>query len=79
MLLACSALLVANSANAIDVAIDRYGVPCISAKTMADAVYALGYEHVELMGDRVATNFRIARGRTAELFGKENLLIDSFL
>src|SRR5262249_7740004 len=58
---------------------DRYGVPSIVAGKLADAVYGLGYAMAQDNAERMALNFKQARGRMAEVEGKNGLLADGFL
>ncbi len=63
----------------IEVTHDRYGVPSIFAENDADAAYALGYEQGLNMGEQMATSYKLARGRYAEVVGKNQLLTDGFI
>lgn len=58
---------------------DSYGVPSIVAPTFTDAMYGLGYMHFVDNGVRAALNYKIARGRSGEVLGKGQLLVDTFL
>src|SRR6185312_9107295 len=58
---------------------DSYGVPSIQAKNLPDAMYALGYLHASDDGLQMALNYKLARGRMAEVRGSSQLLIDGVL
>ena len=58
---------------------DAYGVPSISAANDAEAIYALGYVEAKDQAVRMATNYKMARGRLGEVNGKGALLQDGFL
>src|SRR5712691_5093296 len=58
---------------------DKYGVPSIHAEKLADALYGLGYVMVQDNVDRMARNYKQARGRMAEVDGKGELLRDGFI
>ena len=63
----------------IEVDIDRYGVPSIFAANDTDAAYGLGYEQALNMGQQMAVSYKIARGRYAEVVGRNQLLTDGFI
>jgi len=48
---------------------DEYGVPHISASTVAGASYAFGWAQMESHGDLLLEDYARARGRAAEYFG----------
>src|SRR5258706_15399835 len=58
---------------------DKYGVPSIHADQLGDALYGLGYVMVQDNADRMARNYKQARGRMAEVDGKGELLKDGFI
>ena len=58
---------------------DPYGVPSIVAEKLSDAVYGLGYAMATDNAERMARNFKQARGRLSEVEGKSQLLTDGFL
>ena len=58
---------------------DKYGVPSIYAANLKDAAYAIGYVEAKDRAVRMALNYKMARGRLAEVNGKSSLLQDGFL
>ncbi len=58
---------------------DSWGVPSIVSKDLEGVYYGLGYMHVTDNAERVALNYKISRGRSAEVLGRSQLLQDSFL
>ncbi len=58
---------------------DKFGIPSISAPSDAEAAYALGYVEAKDHAVRMATNYKLARGRLAEMAGKGSLLQDGFI
>src|SRR5258708_30609389 len=58
---------------------DKYGVPSIHADKLRDTLYGLGYVMVQDNVDRMARNYKQARGRMAEVDGKGELLKDGFI
>jgi acyl-homoserine-lactone acylase len=48
---------------------DRYGVPHVYAKTVADLYYCYGWAQAEAHGDLLLTVYGQSRGRAAEYFG----------
>jgi acyl-homoserine-lactone acylase len=58
---------------------DQYGVPSIVADRLEDAVFALGYCTAQDNAERMALNFKQARGRMAEVEGRGQLLADGFI
>jgi len=58
---------------------DKYGVPSICASNLKDAAYAIGYVEAKDRAVRMALNYKLARGRLAEVNGKSSLLQDGFL
>ena len=69
-------LATAGISAPVDVFRDANGVPHIRARNEADAFFALGFVHAQ---DRLAQMLwllRLARGRTAEIVGREGLPAD---
>src|SRR4051794_34181103 len=58
---------------------DKFGTPSISADKLVDAVYGLGYAMAMDNAERMALNYKQARGRMAEVQGRGALLADGFL
>src|SRR5438552_4002677 len=58
---------------------DSYGTPSISARKLEDAAYGFGYATAMDNAERMARNYKMARGRTGEVEGKGTLLQDGFL
>ena len=80
ILLLTFALLSSRSSKAqITIYRDKYGVPSIHAEKLSDALYGLGYVTVHDNADRMARNYKQARGRMAEVDGKGELLRDGFI
>lgn len=78
-MLATLALALLTAQSEIKIYRDLYGVPSIVASSYVDACYGLGYASVEDHGERMALNFKQARGRMGEVLGKGQLLTDGFL
>lgn len=70
-----------QSSNAAETTVyrDRYGVASIAAKSLPDAMYGLGYAMATDNPERMARNFKQARGRLAEVDGSAYLIQDGFL
>src|SRR5665213_2434481 len=68
-------------AHASDIAIyeDSYGVPSIVADNLIQASYGLGYVEAKDHAERMALNYKLARGRSAEVSGRAALLQDGFI
>ncbi len=69
-------LTTAGISAPVDVFRDAIGVPHVRAGSEADALFALGFVHAQ---DRLAQMLwlvRLARGRTAEILGREGLAAD---
>src|SRR5579862_1274845 len=49
---------------------DRWGIPSIVAQSFPDAAYGLGYAMAQDDAERMALNFKQARGRMAEVEGR---------
>jgi len=58
---------------------DKYGVPSIVAPNLREASFAMGYAQAKDHAVRMGLNFKLARGRLAEVNGKSSLLQDGFL
>lgn len=58
---------------------DPYHVPSIEAKTLPDAMFGLGYAMASDNAEQMARNYKMARGRMAEVDGKSQLMQDGFL
>jgi penicillin amidase/acyl-homoserine-lactone acylase len=58
---------------------DSYGVPSIVANSLADAIYGLGYAQAMDNPERMALNFKMARGRLSEVQGKKYIMVDAFI
>jgi len=69
------------SRRAADITVfeDSFGVPSIFAGSLADAAYAMGYVQAKDHAQRMAMNYKLARGRLSEVTGKSSLLQDNFL
>jgi penicillin amidase len=58
---------------------DSYGIPHISAASLDDAIYALGFVHAQDRLWQMEVSRRTAAGRLAEVFGDSALEADRFL
>lgn len=58
---------------------DRHGIPSITAESVQDAAYALGFVHAQDRLWQMETHRRIGAGRLAEAFGEAALDNDRFL
>src|SRR2546430_2467439 len=69
------------SAGHADVTIyrDSFGTPSIAASKLEDAEFGLGYATAMDNAERMARNFKQARGRVAEVDGRSALLTDGFI
>ncbi|MBV8195842.1 MAG: penicillin acylase family protein, partial [Candidatus Dormibacteraeota bacterium] len=63
----------------VTVARDRYGVPHVSAETMADAAYAMGMAHGQDRLWQMEFMRRVAMGRVSEFAGAEGIETDRFI
>ncbi len=63
----------------VDVVRDSFGVPHISAASLDDAIYALGFVHAQDRLWQMEVSRRTAAGRLAEVFGEGALETDRFL
>jgi len=73
--------LVSTAAHAADIKVyeDKYGVPSIVAGNLKEAMFAEGYIQGKDHAVRMATNYKIARGRYSEAVGKGSLMQDGFV
>lgn len=81
-LLLCAVLLTGYNATGraqITLYRDNYGLPSIQAGNMEDALYGLGYVTATDNAERMALNYKQARGRLGEAVGRSALLTDGFL
>src|SRR2546429_7850774 len=71
-------LLDSSSVRAGEITIyrDKFGIPSISAVSLADGVYGLGYVMAQDNAERMARNYKRARGRLAEVDGAALILPD---
>jgi len=76
-----SVLAFASVVHAGDITVyeDKYGVPSIVASDIKSATFALGYVQAKDHAQRMALNYKLARGRSSEATGKSSLLQDGFL
>ena len=58
---------------------DKFGIPTIVSDHLVDAAYGLGYACATDNAERMALNYKQARGRLAEVEGKGQLLSDGFI
>jgi len=72
-------LRLAGLAKPVEVLRDSYGVPHITAQSLGDAVFALGYVHAQDRLWQMEMNRRTAAGRLAEILGENALEADRFL
>ena len=63
----------------VEVLRDKHGIPHISAKTDADAFFALGVVHAQDRLWQMEINRRAASGRLSEVFGSRMVSSDRFL
>ncbi len=63
----------------IEILRDKQGVPHISGKSLKDALFGLGYAHVQDRLWQMEMNRRIGAGRLSEIFGDKGLGTDKFL
>jgi penicillin G amidase len=69
----------AGISQPVEVLRDAYGVPHISAKSLRDAMVALGFVHAQDRLWQMEMNRRLAAGRLAEILGPSALEADRFL
>ncbi|HEY4038082.1 MAG TPA: penicillin acylase family protein, partial [Burkholderiaceae bacterium] len=72
-------LVVRSISNPVQIVRDEAGVPTITARTEAEALFALGYAHAQDRLWQIEFNRRIAQGRIAELVGPAGIDTDRFL
>ncbi|HTQ44339.1 MAG TPA: penicillin acylase family protein [Polyangiaceae bacterium] len=70
---------IAGPRDSIDVLRDRYDVPHIRARSLEDAMFALGFVHAQDRLWQMEVNRRTAAGRLSEIFGPATLDADRFL
>jgi acyl-homoserine-lactone acylase len=58
---------------------DKFGVPSICASNTQDALAALGYATCRDSAERMALNYKFARGRMSEVEGRSDLYADGIL
>ena len=58
---------------------DAQGVPSLSARSIADLAYAMGFSHAQDRGWQLELQRRVGQGRLAEAFGSGALETDRFL
>lgn len=63
----------------VEIVRDRYGIPHISAKSDADAWFALGFVHAQDRLSQMELTRRLGEGRLAELLGPKALPSDRFM
>ncbi len=63
----------------VEVLRDSFGIPHISAASLDDAIYALGFVHAQDRLWQMEVSRRTAAGRLAEVFGESALETDRFL
>ena len=61
------------------VTFDESDIPHISAKSQADALFALGYLHASERSWQMEINRRLASGRLSEILGEKTVKIDRFI
>lgn len=70
---------VAGLSAPVEIVRDRYGIPHISAKSDADAWFALGFVHAQDRLFQMEITRRVGEGRLAELVGQQGLASDRFM
>ncbi len=63
----------------VEVLRDNYGIPHITASSLEDAIYALGFVHAQDRLWQMEVSRRTAAGRLAEVFGEGAIETDRFL
>ena len=71
--------LTINVASPVRVDRDKYGIPTITAESVEDAMYALGYVMCEDRMWQLDVLRRLATGRMAEFFGPNAVELDKFI
>jgi penicillin amidase len=66
-------------ARPVEVLRDNYGIPHITASSLDDAIYALGFVHAQDRLWQMEVSRRTAAGRLAEVFGEGAIETDRFL
>src|SRR5437867_3151392 len=74
-----AALLISSARADITIYRDSFGTPSVVATKLDDAEYGLGYATVMDNAERMALNYKQARGRLAEVQGRGQLLTDGFI
>jgi penicillin G amidase len=72
-------LVVPSISNPVQIVRDEAGVPTITARTEAEALFALGYAHAQDRLWQIEFNRRIGQGRISELIGPAGIDTDRFL
>jgi penicillin amidase len=65
--------------RSVEVLRDSYGIPHITASSLDDAIYALGFVHAQDRLWQMEVSRRTAAGRLAEVFGEGAIETDRFL
>jgi acyl-homoserine-lactone acylase len=79
MALGLALALSLTAAPNVEIFRDSWGVPSIVSQDLEGVYYGLGYMHVTDNAERMALNYKIARGRAAEVLGRGQLLQDGFV
>ncbi len=72
-------LKLAGLRDQVEVLFDRWGVPHIQARHLADVFFAQGYCHARDRFWQMELNRRLARGELAAMFGERLLQVDRFV
>ena len=70
---------VAGLTGPVDIVRDAYGIPHISARSQADAWFALGFVHAQDRLFQMELTRRVGEGRLSELLGPSGLRSDRFM
>ena len=65
--------------DSVVITFDESDIPHITAKSQADALFALGYLHATERSWQMEINRRLASGRLSEILGSETVKIDRFI
>ena len=65
--------------DSVVITFDESDIPHITAKSQADALFALGYLHATERSWQMEINRRLASGRLSEILGNETVKIDRFI
>lgn len=65
--------------DSVVITFDESDIPHITAKSQADALFALGYLHATERSWQMEMNRRLASGRLSEILGSETVKIDRFI